>query len=111
MTATAIAVTNTSRAGVASVAATSGDPVNGNSVANDGKVWLHLINTDSGASHTCTVAYQGASPDGLTTNGKVVTVPASGDYVTDTWPTSIYGSQLAITVDSNHMTISPYHHS
>lgn len=111
MTATAIAVTQLARSGVASVAATAGDTVNGNSVVNDGKMFLHLINTDGAASHTCTVAVAQAGPDGQAISSKVVTVVASGDYFTDVWPVSVYGTSLAITVDSTHMTISPYRHS
>jgi hypothetical protein len=111
MTATPIAVTQLSRSGTANVAATAGDTVNGNSVTNDGKVFFDLINTDATASHTLTVAAAVAGPDGLTIGSKVITVVASGAYKTDLWPPSTYGTLLQLTVDSTHMTISPYRHS
>lgn len=110
MTATAIPVTQVSRSGTASVAGTAGDTVNGNSVANDGKVWLELGNS-GGVSHTCTVTPAALGADGLTLGTKVITIPAGGSYRTDVWPTAIYGTQLQLTVDNVAVTISPYRHS
>jgi hypothetical protein len=103
-------VTQVSRAGTASVAGAAGDAVNGNSVVNDGKVWLELGNT-AGVSHTCTIAAAVPGADGLTLGSKVITIPASGSYRTDVWPPAIYGSVLQITVDNAAVTISPYRHS
>lgn len=111
MAATAIAVTQLSRAGVAQAAATAGDNVNGNSVANDGKTFLVLANADGTNPHTLTIAIAQAGPDGATVNSKTIPVPASGAYMTDVWPVSIYGSSLALTVDSSQLKITPYRHT
>jgi len=111
VTATPIAVTQVSRAGTAKVAGTAGDAVNGNSVYNDGKVWLEVVNTSGSTPHTCTIAVAQAGPDGNTVSGHVINLAASADFITDVWPVSVYGSQLQITVDNAAVTISPYRHS
>lgn len=111
MTATAIAVTQLSRAGIAQAALVAGDNVNGNSVANDGKVFFLLTNADGANPHTLTVAPAVAGPDGLTLGSKTVTLPASGTWITDTWPTQTYGTSLALTVDSAQLKIAPYRHT
>jgi hypothetical protein len=111
MTATAITVNQLSRAGSVQVAATAGDNVNGNSVANDGKVFFLLTNADGANPHTLTVTPAVTGPDGLSIGTKTVTVPASGSYITDTWPTATYGTSLALTVDSAQLKIAPYRHT
>lgn len=111
MTATAITVNQLSRAGSAQAAATAGDNVNGNSVANDGKVILILTNADGANPHTLTIAPAVVGQDGLTLSSKTITVPASGAWITDVWPTSIYGTSLALTVDSSQLKITPYRHT
>lgn len=111
MAATPIAVTQVSRSGTAAVAGTAADAVNGNSIQNDGKVWLELANTSGSGSHTLTIAVAEAGPDGNAVSSKVITIPANGSYRTDCWPPSIYGSSLQLTVDNAAVTISAYRHS
>lgn len=110
MPATPIAVTQVSRGGTNSVAGTAADAVNGNSIQNDGKVWLELANT-SGVAHTLTVAVAQAGPDGNTVSGHAVPVPANGSVRTDVWPPYVYGTTLQVSVDNAAITISPYRHS
>lgn len=111
MTATPITVNQLSRAGSAQATPSAGDAVNGNSVANDGKTFLVLQNADGAAAHTLTIAIAQAGPDGATINNKTIVVPLSGNYITDVWPTSIYGSSLALSVDSTQLKIAAYRHT
>lgn len=110
MVATPIAVTQVSRSGTTSVAGTAGDAANGNSIQNDGKVWLEVANS-AGTPHTLTVTVAQAGPDGNTVAGHVVTVPATGNVRTDVWPPSVYGTTMIVTVDNAAVSISPYRHT
>ncbi|MGH6657599.1 MAG: hypothetical protein ACRDVE_20630 [Actinocrinis sp.] len=108
--ATNIPVTQLSRAGTASVAGTAGDVANGNAIANDGNM-IMLLTNGAGVSHTATVTAAVSGPDGLTLSTKEITVLAGDTYLTDVWPTPVYGSTLHVQVDDASLTISPYRHS
>lgn len=111
MVATPIAVTQVSRSGTAAVAGTAADAANGNSIQNDGKVWLEVANTSGSTAHTLTVTVAQAGPDGNTVSGHQIPLPANAVVRTDVWPPYVYGTSMIVTADNAAVTISPYRHS
>jgi hypothetical protein len=109
MTATAIAVTKITNAGVAGVAPVAGDSVNGNTVSNNGlSTWVEVTNADTAVHHisfqpTRTVA-------GFEVTPPLIAIPASTTVPIKFGPFSAqdYGPQLEITVDSAQIKISAY---
>lgn len=107
MAATALTLTQTSRAGVTMPIGTAADTVNGNSVTNDGSVLLIADNTDT-ASHTVTIALPG-KVDGQTVASRTVTIAAGTTSILGPYPPQYYGSSLAITCDAATVTLAAVH--
>ncbi|MFI6491227.1 hypothetical protein [Streptomyces sp. NPDC050564] len=102
---TSLTATQASRAGTTLPAATAGDAVNGNSVANDGRVILIVKNTNA-ASTARTVTFATVrSIDGLVAPTRSETLPAGETQVFGPWPPTDYGSVLAVNVDNAELTI------
>lgn len=76
---------------------TTGDPVNGHSIANDGRTLIEVRN--AGASERLlTVAYN-ASVDGALPDPREFTVPvATSVYKLGFFPVDAYGRELVVTV-------------
>lgn len=108
MAATPLVVTSVSRDGVDPVAEVAADTVNGNSVANDGRTWVEVSNTDGAAQHTVTFAIPG-TVDSQPIGDRAEVLPASmtgrrfGPF-----PTSIYGLTLGVTADDAQVTLAAY---
>lgn len=109
MTATAIAVTKITNAGVAGVAPVAADSVNGNTVVNDGlTTWVEVTNPDTAVHHitfqpTRTVAGYEVTPT-------PIAVPASTATPVKFGPFSArdYSALLEISCDSAQIHISAY---
>lgn len=107
MAATPIAINTITRAGLTPVSEVAGDPTNGNSVANNGSVWLEVSNS-AGSSGTVTVAIPG-QVDGQTVPAKSYTIPATtGKKRLGPYPPSVYGDPLIITPSATTITIAAY---
>lgn len=104
---TAVAVTQLDRVnGVATAAFASSDVVNGNTVPNDGRVWIELSNTDA-ASQTCTV-FPARTVDGQSVAGVLHTLAAAAVKRFGPFPVADYSGQLAITCSSANLKVAAY---
>jgi len=102
---TSIAPVQASRAGTVLPAATAGDAVNGNQIANDGRVILIVKNTN-GASTARTITFQTArSVDGLTAPTRQESIPAGETQVFGPFDPNDYGTTLAFNVDNAELTV------
>jgi hypothetical protein len=100
---TAITATQASRAGTVLPAATAGDAVNGNSIANDGRVVIIIKNT--GASSRTITFTTAKTIDGLTFPVRSETIPAGETQVFGPFPPTDYGTTLAFNVDNAELTV------
>lgn len=100
---TNIVATQASRSGTVLPAATAGDAVNGNSVANDGRVVLIVRNT--GASSRTITFHTARSVDGLTAPVRSESVPAGETQVFGPFSPNDYGTMLAFNVDDAELTV------
>lgn len=101
---TDLTATQASRAGTVLPAASAGDAVNGNAVANDGRVVLIVKNT--GASSRNITFQTARSIDGLTAPTRVEAVPAGETQVFGPFPGNDYGTTLAFDVAHAELTIN-----
>lgn len=103
-----VPVTTASRSSASGAlpAATTGDATNNHSVANNGKVYLILKNTNGAStSRTATVKNQ-TSADGLaSTTHRVYTIPAGEEWIRGPFPTAVYGTLLELDVSHAEVTI------
>jgi hypothetical protein len=104
MARTIVPVTRPSRGGVTSPVEQAGDATNGHVVTNTGKTIITVHNADSAASHQVTFETPG-TVDGLSISDRQVSIPASTSMDFGGFQTSIYGSQLAILVDSTQLKL------
>jgi hypothetical protein len=103
-----LAVTSTSRAGVATSAGSAGDATNGHSVVNDGSMWVEVDNS-AGTSGTVTFAIP-ALTDGQAVAPKSVTIPLTSTGMRiGPFPVSIYGQSLIMTESASTLTVHAYH--
>ena len=100
---TALTVTQATRAGVVLPAATAGDVVNGNSVANNGQVVLIVENT--GASARTVTFHTIRSVDGLTAPTRVESIPAGQVQLFGPFDPTDYGPALGIDAEHAEVTI------
>jgi hypothetical protein len=106
MPATPISVTRITRAGVAPVAFASSDPSNGNSISNDGGVWLEFSNTDaSSRSVTITVARE---VDDQAVTATPHTIPAGEQLRLGPFPPTDYGHTLNFTTTNALLKVAAY---
>ncbi|WP_326806659.1 hypothetical protein OHB04_02385 [Streptomyces sp. NBC_01775] len=101
---TALTPTQATRAGTVLPTAAAGDAVNGNSIANDGRVVLIVKNT--GASSRNITFQTVRSVDGLTTPTRVEAIPAGETQVLGPFPATDYGTTLAFDVAHAELTIN-----
>lgn len=99
-----IPVTHATRGGVTSPVEQDGDPTNGHVVANSGRTIVTIRNADTGA-HSVTFVTPG-TVDGQAVGDRTVSVPASTSMDFGGFPTNVYGSQMAITVDSAQLKLT-----
>lgn len=100
---TSIATTQASRSGTVLPAATAGDVVNGNSVANDGRTVL-IVNNTGATSRTITFQTT-VSVDGLTAPVRSETIPAGETQVFGPFSPNDYGNPLGFNVDNAEVTV------
>ncbi|GGU52513.1 hypothetical protein [Streptomyces lavendofoliae] len=100
----AVPVTQASRAGTVLPAATTGDPVNNHSVANDGRVALLVNNT--GASSRDITFRATRTVDGLTAPTRVESVPAGETQLFGPFDPNDYGTTLNFDVAHAELTIN-----
>lgn len=106
MARTSLTAVQASRAGTTLPAATAGDVVNGNSVANDGRVVLVVKNTN-GAATARTITFQTArSVDGLTAPTRQESIPAGETQVFGPFDPNDYGTTLNFDASNAEVTIS-----
>src|SRR5690349_4664641 len=103
MARTVLPVTQAVRGGVASPTEQAGDPTNGHVVTNSGRTILTVRNADT-SSHQVTFETPG-TVDGQAIADRVVTVAASSSQDFGDLPTSVYGTQLKIDVDSAQLKL------
>lgn len=101
---TAITATQATRAGTVLPAATAGDAVNGNSVANDGRTVLIVKNT--GASSRNLVIQTVRSIDGLAAPTRTEAIPAGETQVVGPFPSADYGDTLNFDAAHAELTIN-----
>ncbi|WP_338683921.1 hypothetical protein QD712_25775 [Streptomyces acidiscabies] len=102
---TAITATQATRAGTVLPAATAGDVVNGNQIANDGRIALIAKNTN-GASTARTITFAFTKTvDGQTVTARAETIPAGETQVFGPFPPTDYGVTLAFNVDNAEITL------
>lgn len=104
MARTAIAVTQSVRAGATLPAATVGDPVNNHSVPNNGKVVLLVENTGATTARSVTFAFS-EKVDGQPVTPRVESVAVGETQVFGPFPPTEYGSTLLVDVDNAELTL------
>lgn len=104
MARTAITPTQASRTGTTLPAASAGDAVNGNSVANNGNVVLIVKNT--GASSRNFTVQTIRSIDGLANPTRVVSVAAGATLVFGPYSPNDYGDTLNFDAAHAELTIN-----
>lgn len=107
MSLTPVPNTEFARAGVAPATPVTGDPTNGHSVVNDGKVVL-LVANSAGSAGTVTVVTPGTS-DGLAVADLTVSVPASGSRYIGPFDEETFGHSMVVNVTATTLTLSAYH--
>lgn len=103
MARTILPVTQAVRGGVTSPTEQAGDTVNGHQVRNSGRTVITVRNADT-ASHSVTFGTPG-TVDGLAIADRQVAIPASSSMDFGDLPTSVYGSQVFIDVDSAQLKL------
>ena len=106
MPATAVAINTIARAGIAPVTEAVGDNANGNSVANNGAVWLEVTN-GGGSAATVTVAYPN-TVDGAAIPARSYSLAAATKRRIGPFPPAIYGDPLIVTPSAATVTIAAY---
>lgn len=103
-----VPVTNITRAGVAPAAEVNGDPANNHQVANDGRTFL-VVRNSNGAStaRTLTVIIQGAI-DGFAPTPRTYSIPAAASRYIGPFDTVAYGSLMQVNVDNAELKLSAY---
>lgn len=104
MARTAIAVTQSVRAGATLPAAAAGDTVNGNTVPNNGRVILLVENTGATTAHDITFAIA-EKVDGLVAGPRVESVAIGETQAFGPFPPADYGSSLLVDVANAELTI------
>jgi hypothetical protein len=108
MAATAVPVTEITRSGVAPPSATTGDTVNGHSIANDGSMYFSVANS-LGVTGTVTITVPRLI-DGQSVASRVITIPANAtEHRIGPFPTASYGTTLNFTVSATTLTLRAYH--
>jgi hypothetical protein len=98
-----------SRAGTTLPAAVAGDAVNGNQIANDGRVVLLVQNTNAATTARTVTFATVVSIDGLTAPARSETIPAGETQVFGPFTVNDYGRLLAINVDNAELTVQAIH--
>lgn len=102
-------LTQISRAGVAPVAETAGDAVNGHQASNDGSMFVLLHNTNSGSTARTATIHLAESVDGQAVAPRTVAVPAASSRYVGPFPESQYGAAVLVDVDNAELHLSAYH--
>lgn len=106
----AVPVTPLSRTGtgVAPAAETNGDATNNHTVANDGKTWLLVRNSNGAAlARVLTVRLSGGR-DGQSITPRTYSIPAAASRYIGPFPVSDYGSTMQVDVDNAELKLSAY---
>lgn len=96
-----------SRDGVAPAAEVAGDASNGHTVDNDGQVFVLARNADS-SSHAVTV-HVATEVDGQAVASRTIALAATVSRYIGPFPSSEYGTDVLIDVDSSQLKLSAYH--
>ncbi|MFI6444731.1 hypothetical protein [Kitasatospora sp. NPDC050543] len=100
-----ITITSSDRGGTALPAATTGDPTNGHSIANDGATLLLVENGGSTVARTVTVQIA-RKIDGLTaTAQRTKSIPVGQTQLFGPYDPKDYGSLLLVDVDNAELKI------
>ncbi|MCY9786847.1 hypothetical protein KIK06_23470 [Nocardiopsis sp. EMB25] len=103
----AIPVTTISRDGVTGAAAVVGDPVEGHSVPNVGRVIVEVANVGTTTDHTVTFVTQ-ATVDGFDVADRTKLIPFGETHYFADFPASAYGRELHIDVDNAELELRAY---
>lgn len=90
----AVPVNATTRDGIADAAATAGDPTNGMTIPNGGKMYFEVNNTGAGAN-SFEVNVPG-NIDGLVPPNRSYSLAAGAKRRYGPWPVGIYGNELSV---------------
>lgn len=106
MPATAIAIRSITEAGYTPVAEVAGDNTNGNSVSNNGRVWLEATNS-GGSAATLTVTFP-FPIHGQTIPVKSYALAAAAKLRVGPFDPAVYGSTLTFTPSAATVTVAAY---
>jgi hypothetical protein len=104
MARSSVPVTTSDRAGTALSAATTGDPVNGHSVDNDGAVLLLVENTGATVSRTVTIQIT-QKVDGFAVAPRTKAIPIGQTHIFGPFPPLAYGAKLLVDVDNAELKV------
>lgn len=107
---TPITVNRISRTGLdlSTVSPVAADVSNGNSVANSGRVFIAVHNTNAGSTaHIITATLTGGK-DGQTITPKSISVAATKTEYLGPWPTDIYTGTLVVNGAHAELLISAF---
>lgn len=107
MARTALPFGTITRNGLTPLTPTPGDPVNGNSLLNDGNTFFRLANSGTTVDRTCTLTVPG-QVDGQPVQAKALTLAHGTSEWYGPYDTNVYGGQLKLNVDSNELTFECY---
>lgn len=106
---TALTVNSITRTGLTVPAETTGDVANGNSVANDGRVFLLAHNTNGASTARTLTVHFTATVDGATVSDKTYSIAAGVSKMIGPFPMNLYGSTMTLNVDNAEMKVTAFH--
>ncbi len=95
------------RGGITTGTEADGDAVNGHTVPNSGKTLIVVRNADAVNPHNVTFVTPG-TVDEQAIADRTVAIPASSTRWFGRFQPSVYGSALAVNVDSSQLKITAY---
>ncbi len=101
-----VPLTEITRAGVAPAVDSDGDPVNGHSVANDGRA-IVLVRNSGAVSRNLTVQVP-LPVDGQSVTPKTFVIPAGASRYIGPFPEAVYTNLLRLDVDNAEIKLSAY---
>ncbi|MFI8084381.1 hypothetical protein ACIF6L_26705 [Kitasatospora sp. NPDC086009] len=100
-----INVTTSDKAGTVVPAPTVGDPTNGHTIVNDGRVMLLVENSGSTVARTVTLQMSKAVDGVMLTGTRTVSLAVGVTKLLGPYPTADYGPALLVDVDNAELKI------
>ena len=90
------------------ISATTGDAVNGHSVANAGRMWLEVTNTNGASTARTLTVHLPGSFDGQTVTPRTYSIAAGATMSIGPWPPESYSGSLLLDVDNAELHIAAF---